>query len=326
MESFTFELNCLPISKESRLSDITFKELELISKQDYLMLRNALEETEAIWYALENRIYLVGDERELRNQLANNKIETGAVRLVEYSEMLNRKELALRAILHTALARLMAQNEFRPSISSRRQSYYPYFDIRDDIQVTSRISGEGFTTLIKDGLQFAFDLSPEGRALLWVDVKLFTFVHFEKNEMEPGKSVYIFCANSECPTPGCEVLVEGAFLEELDDEETFSEIPCASSIIEPTLIRSKAGNRKVLVPYQWVYTTVNTRMLREMGIFDRWREIAIRPAPCRYQVMQDLIGLITDRAESLVVPFPEKQDLVFSLSLIRFTRKIRWPS
>lgn len=322
MSSHTFELNCFFTSEESRLSNLAFKELKLTSTQDYPMLRNALRRTQAIWYALGDRMYLVGDERELRNQLSSSNIDTGAVRLVEYSEMLNLRELALRAILHSALARLMAQNDFRPSIG-RRQAYYPYFDTKDDIRVTIQMSGEGFTVLIKDGLQFAFDLSPEGRALLWIDVKVFTFVHFEKNEMESGEPVYVFCTNSDCPTPGCEVLIEGAFLGESDAEDTFSVVPCASSIIEPTPITSKAGNDKVLVPYQWVYTTVNTRMLRELGIYDRWREIAIRPAPSRYRVMENLIGLIAKHAESLTIPFPDGQSLTFSLSPIKFTRSMR---
>lgn len=325
MVSHAFELNCFITPEESRLSNIAFKELKLISTQDYPMLRDALRRTQAIWYALGDRIYLVGDERELRNQLSSSNIDTGAVRLVEYSEMLNSREPALRAILHSALARLMAQNDFRPSIGHRRQAYYPYFDTKDDVRVTIRMSGKGFTALIKDGLQFAFDLSPEGRALLWIDVKVVTFVHLEKNEMESGEPIYVFCTNSDCPTPGCEVLREGAFLEESDAEDTFSAVSCASSIIEPTPIRSKAGKDKVLVPYQWVYTTVNTRMLRELGIYDRWREIAIRPAPGRHQVMQNLIGLVADRTESLVVPFPEGQSLVFSLSPIKFTREMRWP-
>lgn len=325
MVSHTFELNCFLTFEKSKLSNIDFKELELTSTQDYSKLRDALRRTQAIWYALGDRIYLVGDERELRNRLSKRNIETGAARLVEYSEMLNSKELALRAILHSALARLMAQNDFRPSIGRRRRAYYPCFDTKDGIQVTIRMSGEGFTALIKDGLQFAFDLSPEGRALIWIDVKVFTFVHFEKNEMESGRPVYVFCTNSDCPTPGCEILREGAFLEESAVEDAFSVIPCASSMIESTPIASKAGNDKVLVPYQWVYTTVSTRMLRELGIYDRWREIAIRPAPSRYRVMQNLIGLVADRTESLVVPFPEGQSLVFSLSPIKFTREMRWP-
>ena len=290
------------------------------------MLRDTLRRTQAIWYALGDRIYLVGDERELRNQLSGSNIDTGAVRLVEYSEMLTLRELALRAILHSALARLMAQNDFRPSIGRRRQTYYPYFDAKDDVRVTIRMSGEGFTALIKDGLQFAFDLSPEGRALLWIDVKVFTFVHFEKSEMEPGEPVYVFCTNPDCPTPGCEVLAEGAFLEKSDAEESSPVISCASSIIEPTPIKSKAGDNKVLVPYRWVYTTVNTRRLRELGIYDRWRETAIRPASSRYQVMQNLIGLVADHTESLVVPFPEGQNLIFSLSPVKFTKEMRWSS
>lgn len=323
MVSHTFELNCFLTSEESKLSNIAFKELKLTSTQDNPKLRDALRRTEAVWYALANRIYLVGDERELRNHLSSRNIDTGAVRLVGYSEMLNSKELALRAILHAALARLMAQNDFRPSIGRRRHAYYPYFNAKDDIRVTNRMSGEGFTALIKDGLQFAFNLSPEGRALLWIDLKVFIFVHFEKNEVESGEPVYVFCTNSDCSTPGCEVLREGAFLEESDAEGAFSVVSCASSMIEPTPIRSKARNDKVLVPYQWVYTTVNTRMLRELGIYDRWREIAIRPAPGRHQVMQNLIGLMAKQAESLIIPFPDGHSLTFSLSPIKFTRSMR---
>jgi len=326
MVSHTFELNCFITPEESRLSNIAFKELKLISTQDYPMLRDVLRRTQAVWYAIGDRIYLVGDERELRNQLSSSNIDSGAVRLVEYSEMLNSRETALRAILHSALTRLMTQNDFRPSIGRRRQAYYPYFDAKDDVRVTIRMSREGFTALIKDGLQFAFDLSPEARALLWIDVQVFTFVHFEENEIEPGEPVYVFCMNSDCPTPGCGVLREGAFLEESDVEDTFSVVSCASSITEPTPIRSKAGKDKVLVPYQWVYTTADTRMLRELGIYDRWRETAIRPASSRYQVMQNLIGLVADRTESLVVPFPEGQNLIFSLSPVKFTTEIRWSS
>ena len=320
--SHTFELNCFVTPDESRLSNIVFKELELTSTQDYPVLRDALCRTRAIWYALGDRIYLVGDERELRNQLSSSNIDTSTVRLVEYSEMLSSRELPLRAILHSALARLMARNDFRPSIGRRRRAYYPYFDTKDGVRATIRMSGEGFTAFVKDGLQFAFDLSPEGRALLWIDVKVFTFVHFEKNEMEPGESVYVFCTNSDCPRAGCEILTEGAFLE-LGTGDAFSAVPCASSMEEPTPIVSKTEHKRILVPYEWVYTTVDTRTLRELGIYDRWREIAIRPAPSRYRVMQDLIGLIAKRGESLNIPFPDEQSLTFSLSPIKFTRSMR---
>jgi hypothetical protein len=322
MDSHTFELNCFMTPDESSLSNIVFKELELTSTQNYPVLRDALRRTQAIWYALGDRIYLVGDERELRNQLSSSNIDTGTVRLVEYSEMLNSRERALRAILHSALARLMTQNDFRPSISRRRQAYYPYFDTKDDVQVTIRMSGKGFTALIKDGLQFAFDLSPEGRALLWIDVKVFTFVHFEKNEMKSGEPVYVFCTNSDCPSAGCEILTEGAFLE-LGTSDAFSVVPCASSMEDPTPIVSKTEHKRILVPYEWVYTTVDTRTLGELGIYDRWREIAIRPAPSRYRVMQNLIGLIAKRGESLSIPFSDEQSLTFSLSPIKFTRSLR---
>jgi len=69
MVSHTFELNCFLTSEESKLSNIAFKELELISTQDYPKLRDALRRTEAVWYALADRIYLVGDERVIEKPL-----------------------------------------------------------------------------------------------------------------------------------------------------------------------------------------------------------------------------------------------------------------
>ncbi len=343
---FEFELNCFLTSEDSRLSDIVFKELELISSQDYAVLRDLLSGTRALWYAEGNRIYLVGDERELKNRLSDSDIDTGAVRLVQYSEMLNRREPVLRALYHSALAQLMAKNDFRPSIGRRRRSYYPYFDSKDSIRVTARMSREGFMALIKDGLQFAFDLSPEGRALLWVDVKVFTFIHFESSKLEPGEPIYVFCVNSGSSHAGgatlsevgslalhledvfpCEVLSEGAFVAESSESGIFSVLPCVSFALEETTpVISKVGHKKVLVPHQWVYTTINTRELRELSIYDVWREIAIRPAPRRYQVMKGLIKLIARDTESLRIPFPDGQELVFSLTPIKFDREMRWLS
>jgi hypothetical protein len=321
---FTFELNCFLTSEDSKLSDITFKRLELASKQDYGMLRDLLRDTQAIWYALGDKIYLVGDDGELWRRLSNANIEVNNICLVEYSEMLERRELALRAILHSAVAQLMTQNGFRPSIS-RHRSYYPYFDIKNGVQVTTRMSLAGATVLVKNGLQFALTLSPTGRALIWIDAKLFTFVHFDdESQMKSGEPIYVFCTNPDCPTPSCKILTEGAFLDRSGTEDAFPAISCASSITHPTPVKSKAGNMGVLIPYQWAYTTASTRVLREQGIYDRWRDIAQPSAPNRYRVMYDLVELVADRDESLIVPLPDEQNLIFSLSPIQFTRKMRW--
>jgi hypothetical protein len=344
MPSFEFELNCFLTTDSSRLSRIQFKELRLTSKLNYPELREVLSGTQAIWYAYGDSIYLVGDERELREKLSSNDIATGTASLVEYAEMFEHRELVLRAVLHSALSRFMMRNDFRPSIGRRSHSYYPYFhSTRNDVQLTTKVVGQGFTALFKDGLQFAFDLSPEGRALLWIDVKAFPFVHLDSPETLGSGPVYIFCINSDYflevsstyPTDFlpvatddaalCEALTQGAFLEESGD--VYLDVPCVSFGMEqPAHIVCKAGHKSVQVPYEWVYTTASTRTLRELDIYDRWLGVAMKPAPERYQLMKDLIDLIAQDDESLVIPFPDEQRLVFSLSPIKFTQEVEWYS
>jgi hypothetical protein len=80
------------------------------------------------------------------------------------------------------------------------------------------------------------------------------------------------------------------------------------------------------VPHEWIYTTVGPKEIKELAIYDRWHGIALRSAPDRYRVMKNLIGLIASERESLVLPFPQEQELAFSLPLVKLNGSVRWSS
>jgi hypothetical protein len=322
-----FELNCFFTQPEFNLSGVHFKELQLASGQNYEYgrLRGILRHTDSIWYAQGRSIYLVGQAREIRTVLNANTIETTTVRLVPYTEMLARRESVLRFLLYSAFGRLMRQRGFTSSLSGRQRSYYPLFDSKETVRVAHKLVKPDFTAVAKNGLVLDLDLSPDGPALLWIDSKLFTFVHFKKPSLESGEPAYLLCdKTAECASQECSSLLEGVFVTE-DANKDLLVLTCAEPEAVTTLIvRSRSREQTVQVPYDYLYTTVSPHELKELGIYDWWRSKAMPRPPERYSTIWQLIRLIAKQAKTLTVPFPGDQRVVFALRPIGARVKMRF--
>jgi hypothetical protein len=311
-----FELNCLLTRAESNFLQVQFKELQLVSEQDYGELRDILRHTDSIWYGEEKSVYLLGDTRELKSLLEDSEIETGFTRLIPYEEMLTKRESILRFLFYSALDRLMRRRGFLPSISRQQRSYYPQFDSREGFCTTYSMTRPDFRVIAKSGLVFDLDLSPDGPALLWIDTKLFTFVHFSGVSLEPGRPVYLLCNKAaECASTACSPLLEGGFVE--DTTESPVVLPCVDADTAVTsTVRSKSRELTALVPYDYIYTTVDTHTVKELRIYDWWRPKAIPSSQERHDITWKLIRLLAQQSGSLRVPLPDDQEVVFDLQPI----------
>jgi hypothetical protein len=321
-----FELNCFLTQKGFEVSQARFKELQLDPAQDYDYgkFRELLYHTDCIWYMHGKSIYLLGDEREIRAKLADENFKAKSARSVPYSEMLTERESVLRFLLYSALGRLMRERGFMPSISVRRHSYYPYFKAdKNDITVSHSLSRPGFKVIAKNGVVIDLDLSPDGPALLWIDIKLFTFVHFREDSLGPGDLVYLQCENAPQCTLECPDLLEGAFVIEDESRDTLT-LPCVSSSTSAIVtVKTKSRRRVVQIPNECAYTTVSTFTLKELGIYDWWRPRAILPTQERHKITWQLINLIAQRSDVLLVPLPGDQELAFDLQPITQSVQMR---
>ena len=326
--TYKFELNCFMTQSGSSLTQLQFKDLEIASANTdsyYRTLRGALERATAIWYAHENHIYLIGDERDLREPLKQNGIETGQARLVPYIEMLTKRESILRFLLYSGLDQLMRQRDFLPSISTSGHSYYPKFEESGGSRVTNWLTNSKFKIAAKNGMVFDLDLSPDGPALLWTDAKLFTFVHTGRNSLEEGEPVYLLCDPlSECDLGQFSYLLDGAFV--VGDEIAERVLSCVHDESDTMRVRSKTGRKVFQVPQRCVYTTADTSTLKELGIYDWWRTHAIPSPEERYQMSKSLLNMVAQGPNVLTIPFPANQSLSFNLHPIVMAVQVRFAS
>lgn len=326
--TYKFELNCFMTQAGTGLNQLQFKELKIVTSSpvNYRTLREFLERGSSIWYAHENYIYLVGDEREVRECLKENGVETGQARLASYGEMLAKRESILRFLLYSGLDQLMRQRGFLPSISTSGHSYYPSFEKRNETKVTDQMKNSNFTVITKNGMVFDIDLSPDGPALLWIDGKLFTFIHTSDDSLEDGDPVYLLCNQS----PNCDLgefryLLDGAFVTDDDDKEKL--LPaCVLNKSNIVRVRSKTGRMLIVVPRDCIHTMADTSTLKELGVYNWWRAKAIPTSEERYKISKSLVNMISEDPNVLAIPFPDNQSLVFNLQPIVRPVQMRFAS
>lgn len=329
--SHNFELNCYITQDGFDLANINFKAIMFNQFEgfNYGQLRTMLRHLDTIWYAQGNQIFLVGSEVEIIPILQAANYEGLSARAVPYDEMLSHRENILRFIIYAALDRLMRQKNFLPSIGGQSRTYYPQFDsVEDqDIELTHTVSQESYIVITKSGLEFHLDLSSAGRALLWIDTKLFTFVNHREDPLETGEPVYLMCDDfADCVASEHHALLEGAFVIDLQEDDELSVLPCVSPDTTDTLIvRSKSKEQIVQIPEACAYTTYNTRELKELGVYDWWRPRAIPPMQSRYEITQQLIKLITTDSDQLSISLPGNQKIVFKLQPISQEVSMRIP-
>lgn len=320
--SHRFELNCYMTQDGFDLANVSFKGITFNQPEDfsYGQLRNLLRHTDTIWYAEGDQIYLVGSEGEIISSLQEAGFSGLSARAVPYDEMLTTRENILRFVIYAALDRLMHQKKFLPSIGGQGRAYYPQFASIEDqeVELTYTLSSENCTVISKNGLVFHLDLSSVGRALLWIDTKLFTFVKHHEDHLETGEPVYLMCANpADCVASGHQSLLDGAFVIDLREDDDLLILPCVSEDMADTLIvRSKSREQIVQIPETCAYTTNNTRELKELGVYNWWRPKAIPPTESRYNITQLLINLISEDSNQIIILLPGDQKVIFDLQPI----------
>lgn len=324
-----FELNCFKTKDGFDCADLSFKAIKITSPQglDYRQIRELLQGIDAIWYAEGDQIFLVGSEREIVSRFNETDYKILSARSVTYNEILTQRQTILRFMVYRAIDRMMRQHGFLPSIGGQHRTYYPYSDGPKEqeggIQLTHSLQRDEFKVIVKNGLIFDLDLSPKGRALLWIDTKLFTFVCFNQAVLETGEPIYLMCENAKvCISSGYESLLEGGFI--VEEDENLPTLPCVLlDKIQAMAVRSKARDKIVHVPTKCAYTTVNTHELKELGIYEWWYRLAIPPTEKRYEVTRQLIDLFVEQADTLIIPFPDKQEVAFNLQPISMEVQMR---
>lgn len=268
---------------------------------------------------------MVGDEREVRELLKEKGLETGQARLVSHAEMLTKREPILRFLLYSGFDQLMRQRGFLPSISTSGHSYYPSFEERNGTKVTDRKMNPKFDVITKNGMVFDIDLSPDGPALLWIDSKLFTFIHASDFSFEDGDPVYLLCTQSpKCDLGEFSYLLDGAFVTDDDKEELMP--ACVLNKSNIIRVRSKTGRKVVQVPHDCIYTMADPSTLKELGVYDWWRAKAIPSPERRYVMNKSLVNMISEDPNVLTIPFPGNQNLVFNLQPIVLSVQMRFTS
>lgn len=320
--SHNFELNCYMTQDGFDLANVSFKAIRFNQPEgfNYGQLRDLLRHTDTIWYAQGNQIFLVGHEGEIIPTLQAANYEGLSARAVPYDEMLSRRANILRFIIYMALDRLMQQNNFLPSINRQNRAYYPVFNTIEEqsVEFTHTLSTASYTVVTKNGLIFDLDFSSAGRALLWIDTKLFTFVSHRNDLLETGKPIYLMCDNFvDCVGSEHHSLLEGSFVIELREDDELLRLPCVSQDAADTqVVRSKSKEQIVQIPASCAYSTYNPRELKELGVNDWWRPKAIPPTQSRYEITQQLIKLVGEDSNRLVIPLPGEQKIVFTLQPI----------
>lgn len=327
-----FELNCFRTQPEFDVSRVQFVAIEMDSRAalGYRELRQLLHGVASVWHADGNHLFAIGPTREIESRLAAKEIEHHTSRPVSFRELLQERETTLRSLLYGALDQFMRSAGFMPSLGSRRHSYYPCFEAREDVTVTHTFLKPGLKVIGKNGVVFDLDLSPEGTALLWIDAKFFAFANGTAIPLETGDPIYLLCTEAHrCVSlTSFETILDGGFITERvssADGDTSIVLPCASQSGETSvLVRTKSNGQTVLIPRTCAYKTVAAPELKDLGAYEWWRAKAMLPGAQRHELTHTLIGLIAAQSELLTIPLPGDQKIIFDLKPLTMAVRVRF--
>jgi hypothetical protein len=109
------------------------------------------------------------------------------------------------------------------------------------------------------------------------------------------------------------------------NENDLPSLPCIKSNTARTLaVQSKSHEDTIRIPYSCAYTTVDTVTIKELGIYEWWLTQAIPRASNRYALTRKLVRLIMGKADTVLIPLPDNQQIGFDLHPITLNVQVRF--